>query len=70
MTKILNFSVDISSESVSTVVLDTLSNMSQTDKKLAVDCRGHFLPDKKGPSTAQQISGFLDSSALISSMEN
>jgi hypothetical protein len=39
----LNFAVEISSSNVSTVVLDTLTQGSQTDKKLRVDCRGHFL---------------------------
>jgi hypothetical protein len=43
MIKILNFSVEISSANISTVVLDTITNASQTDKKLTVDCRGHFL---------------------------
>lgn len=67
----MNFSVEISSENISTVVLDTLSNFSQTDKKMVVDCRGHFLPDKKNQlSTGNMIGNFLDSSALISSMEN
>ncbi len=39
----LNFAVEISSSNISTVVLDTLTQGSQTDKKLKVDCRGHFL---------------------------
>lgn len=67
--KILNFSVDISSANVSTVVLDTLANASQTDKKLTVDCRGHFLTDKKS-QTGNTIGSYLDSTALITSMEN
>ncbi len=56
---------------MSTVVLDTIANASQTDKKMAVDCRGHFLHEKKSEgSIGSSIGGFLDSTALISSMEN
>lgn len=64
MIKILNFSVEISSANISTVVLDTIANAPQAEKKLTVDCRGHFLPEKK----TNTIGSFLDSTALISSM--
>lgn len=64
----LNFAVEISSSNVSTVVLDTISQGSQTDKRLKVDCRGHFLNEstEKGPN----LGTFLESTALISSMED
>jgi hypothetical protein len=58
----LNFAVEISSSNVATVILDTLTQGSQTDKKLKVDCRGHFL------SEGTSIGSFLESTALISSM--
>ena len=71
MTKILNFSVEISSANISTVVLDTISNASQTDKKMTVDCRGHFLVEKKDQqSTGKTIGSYLDSTALLTSMES
>lgn len=58
----LNFAVEISSSNVATVILDTLTQGSQTDKKLKVDCRGHFLNE------GSNIGSFLESTALISSM--
>jgi hypothetical protein len=66
MIEILNFSVEISSANVSTVVLDTLIQ-SQTDKKLKVDCRGHFLTEQK-PNMSEYIES--TATALISSMDN
>lgn len=57
--------MEVSSANVSTVVLDTLASLPQAQKKLKVDCRGHFLPEKK-----HTIGTYLDSTALISSMEN
>lgn len=64
----MNFSVEISSANISTVVLDTITLASQTDKKLSVDCRGHFLTEKK--NSANSIGSYLDSTALLTSMEN
>lgn len=64
----LNFAVEISSSNVSTVILDTLTQGSQTDKKLKVDCRGHFL--QENPKEGSNIGTFLESTALISSMED
>lgn len=54
------------------MVLDTIANSSQTDKKLTVDCRGHFLTSKKveGNNFGNTIGSYLDSTALLSSMEN
>lgn len=65
MVKILNFAVEVSSANISTVVLDTLASLPQAEKKMQVDCRGHFLPEKKNT-----VGTYLDSTALISSMEN
>lgn len=64
----LNFAVEISSSNVSTVVLDTISQGSQTDKRLKVDCRGHFL--NESAEKGSNVGTFLESTALISSMED
>jgi len=36
---------------------------------MTVDCRGHFLPEKK-VQTGALVGNYLDSTALITSMEN
>lgn len=46
------------------MVLDSLPQ-SQTDKKYKVDCRGHFLEE-----TGKGVSGLIESTALLTSMEN
>lgn len=67
LAKILNFAVEISSANISTVVLDNLANVPQADKRMRVDCRGHFIDQPKPGGT---VGSFLDSTALISSMES
>jgi hypothetical protein len=66
MNQIVLFSVEVCSSNVSTVVLDSLPQ-SQTDKKYKIDCRGHFLEET---SVSKSVGGLIQSSALLTSMEN
>ena len=68
MNQIVLFSVEVCSENISTVILDTLPQ-SQTDKKYKVDCRGHFL-EETSSEASRKVGDMIQSSALLSSMEN
>lgn len=71
MVEILNFAVDVSGNSVSTVVLDNTKPANKVDNQMKIDCRGHFYQDEKEKTaTLKNLDTMMNGSSLMTSMDD